>query len=1669
MKAKPKDVSLWLPGFDINEDPAYPELFDDKASPKAFAPTLLEQIKADPVASETSLPSAWRPSLPSPASTAQLLSWPTWSDSTLSNLDSKTAKFEANLKAVAALHSLESFPRVPSAEDREALLRFTGWGGLPEGFNMNGYDLAWVSRAKQLRSALTPERYESALASVNTSHYTEPFVIRWIWQALRRLGFDGGRILEPSSGTGLFLGCMPGDIAQRSNITAVEPDHVPASILKMLYEPLGVDVRAQGFESAQLADSSFDLVVSNVPFGNYQVSDGRNRPYSHFSIHNWFVGRALDLVRPGGLVCFITSTSFLDAHNDAVRALVASQAGLVGAVRLPSGTFSRLGSTDTQADIVILQKGVCGEATSIAWLDLDYVPDSMRHPHCYDEHMRINAWFVAHPDAVMGKISKASNGYAAVPTAVLDDALEPSLNASLGLLPQGAYKALQGPSATATASSTEEVVSAPDGTRLGSFLLHKGRLHVATATGLADIEDKTGATVRRRIVGMCEIRDIARKLLNAQLEDVSDLAIAGMRRDLNASYDRYVKSHGCLTGRANALAFRRDPNYPLLLALEHYDEEKDAASKAAIFHTRTINRIVEPTQAAEPIEALALSMQWRGHPDLGYMAKLLRADEDAVAADLMERGMLFKDPDSSSFETADAYLSGNVKRKLRAAVSAGPTFAMNVQALEKVIPEDLPPSSIEARLGAVWIPAETVEAFIKEVLGIPSAAVRYLAKAGAWSVKYNKWEAERNVTCSQELGTARVNALELVLSALNVQTPTVRDQHPTEDTHVVNKTETLAAREKFGLLKDRFAKWAFDDLSRRERLCRIYNDLFNATRPRVFDGSHMKLPGFSQCFVLHPHQRNAIWRIVQTGNTGLFHAVGAGKTAVMVAATMEMRRLGLANKPVHVVPNHMLEQYTAEFVRLYPCASVLMASKDDLAVERRREFAARIATGNWDAIVMTHSTFELISLSVEYTKRFIKSIIFDLEMAVRASKSDDRSNRIVKQLERMKKTWKVRLERLENQKKKDDFLTWESLGIDSVCYDEAHYGKNLFRHTKMARIAGLPLANSQRAFDLYLKTRYTMSLYGGQHRGVVLATATPVANSMAEIHTFQRYLQPDRLEELGLEQFDAWAATFGETVTALEIAPDGSGYRLNTRFARFINVPDLMTIFGEVADIRTSEMLKLPVPRLKGEKPRTVTCPASASLKEFVASLVKRAEKLKTSKVDPRHDNMLKITNDGRKAALDMRMVDPFAACDPEGKVNACAGEVERIWRSTASFKGAQLVFCDLSTPKDGKEFSVYEDLRDALIYRGLPAEEIAFIHDADTDAQKAVLFRKLREGKVRLALASTSKMGVGTNVQKRLVALHELDCPWRPCDVEQREGRILRQGNECDEVEIIRYVTAGSFDAYSWQTCQTKAKFITQVMSGDKGLRSVEDVELATLSYAEVKALASGNPKVIEKAGVDAEIAKYASLFSVWRDQRYRNESDVAHLPFSIESSEALEVALAADWKEASTVLSQGDLTATVHGKRCVGSEELGHALRTVIMTARSSVLRHLSEERVGNVGDFDLYVHCSSRPDETHLYLKRKAAHDCSPYQTGPALFSSLLATLREIEERLAATRHRLKTYRDRLVALQEELAKPFEHEDRLTTLLGRQRELAKELDLDKDEAGTEVVEATEESLAA
>jgi N12 class adenine-specific DNA methylase len=1668
--------SLWLPGFapDIPTlNPLDTELeFQSFPAALAVSDGIDLNESADNAADAESTefnpaspaPTSWRvgTGIPQPQSLRQ---WPLLTREHLAHPGGAVAKFGSNMAAIDVLRRIEAEQRPATSAERGILLRYTGWGGLPASFNLEATDAAWLARARDLRAQVADEDYEAARASVNNSHYTEVHVIEAMWQAIERFGFSGGRVLEPAAGIGHFIGAMPQSLAQSSQVTAIEIDRLSGRMLTALYAPGGVDVRVAPFEKTSLPDHWFDLVIGNVPFGKYKVADLSNRAYARFTIHNYFFGRALDLVRPGGLVCFITTSYTMDALDDAARQYIGAQAHLLGAIRLPKGAFAGIASTDVQTDILFLRKREPAEAVGSEWLKLSVVPEALRHPHCHERYLQINAWYATHTEFCIGSIRTESNGYEEVPTAVFEGDLVTALPERIALLPTGVYRP-----AVANKGAERTTVPSSAGAKPGSYRLHHGRVHRVEGAEMVDVHDQLYGTQRSRIVGLCAIRDHARALLDAQLRDESDSRITHLRTMLNGCYDRYVARHGCLSTRANALAFRRDPDYPLLLSLEHYDEESDRATKAALFTRRTLARVVEPTIAGEPTEALAASMQWRGRVEPAYMARLLSAPEQAVLDALAEAAQVFLDPADSQWKTADEYLSGNVKEKLKQAVLSGAACRRNIEALEQVQPDDLLPAAIEPRLGAVWIPAVEVETFVQDVLELKDCEVGYSAQAGAWSVRYRDWDARQNVKVTQEFGTSRMNAIELVQCALNVQVPTVRDRDPEADKYIVNPDETLAAREKLGLIKERFALWAFDDATRREKLCRIYNDLFNATRPRQFDGAHLKLPGFSRCFELHPHQKDAIWRVVQSGNTGLFHVVGAGKTAVCVAAGMELRRLGFVNKPCHVVPNHMLAQYTAEFVRLYPNAAVLMAGKEDLEGDRRRELVSRIATGDWDAVVITHSSFERIKVSPQFTERFIKDIIMEIEMAVRAERSNDRGNRIVKQLEAMKKNWAVRLEKLLADKKKDDLLTWEQLGIDCLFVDEAHLHKNLYRFTKMTRVAGLPMTNSERAFDLYLKTRYTMKVHGHAQRGVVFSTATPVANTMAEIHTMMRYLQPRRLEELGLQQFDAWAATFGESVTALEIAPDGSGYRMHTRFARFINVPELMAVFGEVADIRTAEMLKLPVPRLRGDKPRIVACPASKALKAFVQTLVQRAEAIRSGHVKPQDDNMLAITTDGRKAALDFRLVVAQARFDENGKVAACLREVLAIRERSTAFRGAQLVFCDMSSPKGGHAFSVYDDLRTRLIEAGIPEKEIAFVHDAETDTQKATLFKAVREGRIRVLLGSTAKMGIGTNVQTRLCALHHLDAPWRPCDVEQREGRILRQGNECEDVEIFRYVTEGSFDSYMWQTLETKARFIAQVMKGDKGIRSLEDVELAALSYAEVKALASGNPLVIEKAGVDAEVARLSTLFSVWRNQRYANESEVGRLPMMIEAQQR-KVALYAEDVIRIEPQTLQSVVLEVGDRKIAGADAVGEVLRGIVKATKEEVRAGSREveQIVGRFGGFDLGVQAARGEEVPGLYLAGACLYHATPYQTGPALVAALVELLESIPKQQAAGVAQLETRSKRLGDIRLELERPFEHEGRLLDLLTRQRDLLKRLDLDKDEVGSAGLDAEEMKTAA
>jgi N12 class adenine-specific DNA methylase len=1463
------EATLWLPGFSPDDSPhdllaplhtaQVPDLPGVTLTPSSVS----DRFEA--LRSPLSLTTL------SPAGKSSWMSWPLLNAALHATLCGEVSKFEANLAALALLSRLEADDRAPSAEERDVLHRYTGWGGIPQAFNLDQDDRAWRARAESLLTVLG-EDYESARASVVNAHYTEVFVIEAMWAAVRRMGFAGGRILEPSAGVGYFLAGMPPDLAAVSEVTAIEIDHVSSRILARLYGQHGVRTLAIGFEKARLPKDWFDLVISNIPFGNYTVPEERNVPYASFLIHDYFFARALEVTRPGGLVGFITSAGTLDKWDDRARSHLSTCARFLGAIRLPSGTFAQIAHTDVTTDIVFLQKLHEGERTSDEWVGVAEAPLSLCQA---SRRLFVSNWYVQHPDLVIGRLGLKSNGFGPANAAIFEGDLRAALTDRVGRLPEGVYWPRA--SERSMPARREIRVAAPEFVKPGAYCLTTdGRLAVSEGDELRVVEESLPAVVALRIRGLMAIRDAARKLLHCQHVTADDQPLAPYRLALNVAYEAFVNHYGCLHARANRMAFKGDPDLPLLFSLECFDPERGTAEKADIFFRRTVGQVRKVDRCASAEEALVVSLHERGRIDVPLMESLLRRERTQFLPDLADRGLIFLDPETAHWETADAYLSGNVRSKLETAEAAGAAYAHNVAALQAVIPSDLAPAEIDARIGSTWIPSRDYAAFLDHVLECTGCAVAFSAEAGAWNIEVPA-RSERSVAATQTYGTPRILANELFVLALNQMVPTIRDHDPLKDRSVVNSEETIAAREKQHALKEAFRSWVFADPERCARLVRRYNDQFNAIRLRAFDGSWLSLPGFSEVYRLHRHQKDAVWRIVSSGvNTLLAHVVGAGKTLTMICGGMELRRLGMARKPGYVVPNHMLEQFAAEFLRAYPGASLLMASKEDLVGDKRRTLLSRIATGDWDGVLITHASFERIKMSDKAMASFIEARLGEIECALRASRSNQRGNRIVKELERARKIWRAKLEKLSARSKKDDLLTFEELGIDYLFIDEAHYFKNLYRFTKMARVAGLPNVHSERAFDLFVKTRHVMEKQGGRS-GVVFATGTPVSNSMAEMWTMQRYLQPATLCAHQVSQFDAWAGNFGESVTALELSPDGGGYRLNTRFARFVNLPELMTLFREVADIRTADMLKLPVPRFRLE---SVVAKPTGELKAFVATLVARAEAIRSGQVTPNEDNMLAVTNDGRKAALDLRLVDPSSLEAQDGKISQCADRVFGIWRETAAFRGTQVIFCDLGTPTDEGRFSVYRVIRAKLVELGVAGQEIAFIHDYDSDVAKADLFKSVREGRVRVLLGSTLKMGVGTNIQTRLAALHHLDAPWRPADVEQREGRIIRQGNLNEEVRIVRYVTEASFDAYLWQTLETKARFIAQVMCGDSGMRSVEDVELAALSYAEVKALASGNPLVMEKAGVDAEVVKLSLLKSQWDQQRWVNQRESATLP---------------------------------------------------------------------------------------------------------------------------------------------------------------------------------------------
>lgn len=1656
------EVTMWLPGF-APDDP----LPEARCTAEIIAFPLVSQVNdAVPVINEgNSSDIAERvvevdadAPIPKPLRSV----WPALDGSLHAMLRGEVGKFEANLAAIAVLSLLDAENRLPTDEERSILNRYTGWGGLPKAFNPEQDDPAWRARAESLPDLLG-EDYTSAKGSVVNAHYTAVFVIDAIWEAVRRVGFRGGRVLDPSAGTGYFIGAMPKDLAEVSEITAIEIDRLSSRILSRLYGQHGVRTLTVGFEKARLPQDWFDLVISNVPFGNYQVPDDRNVPYANFLIHDYFFGRALEVTRPGGLVAFITSAGTLDKWEDRARRYMASQARLLGAIRLPSGTFSQIANTDVTTDIIFLQKLGAGEKTTDDWISVVEAPYAMCDGY---RRLHVSNWYVQNPDMLIGRMGQKSNGYGLSNAAIFDGDICSALRERIARLPEGVHHPRAARNPEPMGKKQRDIrVAAPEFVKPGAFCLtDDGRLAVSEGQELLVIEGTVSATAAKRIVGMMAIRDAARKLLHVQHLTDDDGRLGSYRMMLNMAYDSFVARHGYLHAKANKLAFKGDPDLPLLLSLENYDPEGGVAEKADVFFRRTVGVVRKVDRCNTPEEALLVSLHERGCVDVALMASLLGQASSAFLPDMADRGLIFLNPETSQWETADAYLAGNVRSKLEMAEAAGGEFVRNVDALKAVVPADLGPGEIDARIGSTWIPARDYAEFLDQLLECEGCTVEFCAEAGAWNIDV-PWQGERSVASTQTFGTGRISAGELFVVTLNQMVPTIRDRDPVTDRYFVNTEETIAAREKQQALKEAFGAWVFADASRCERLVRLYNDQFNSVRLREFDGSGLALPGFSEVFNLHRHQKDAIWRIVSGGvNTLLAHVVGAGKTLTMICGGMELRRLGMASKPCYVVPNHMLEQFAAEFLRAYPGANILMASKDDLVGDKRRTLLSRIATGDWDGVLITHASFERIKMSDEAMTTFIEARVYEIECAIRASKSQKRGNRIVKELERAKKSWLARLEKLAAKSKKDDMLTFEELGVDFLFIDEAHYFKNLYRFTKMTRVAGLPNANSERAFDMFVKTRHVMDKHGGRS-GVVFATGTPVSNSMAEMWTMQRYLQPATLRGNHVAQFDTWAGNFGESVTALELSPDGGGYRMNTRFARFVNLPELMTMFREVADIRTADMLKLPVPRFHLE---TVTAKPTAALKAFVAMLVERAEAIRNGTVSPNEDNMLAVTNDGRKAALDMRLVVAREPEAPDGKVSLCAERIYGIWRDTTAFRGTQAVFCDLSTPTDDGRFSVYHVIRAKLVEMGVPGTEIAFIHDFESDTAKAELFKAVREGRIRVLLGSTLKMGVGTNIQTRLAALHHLDAPWRPSDVEQREGRIIRQGNLNDEVRIVRYVTEASFDAYIWQTLETKARFIAQVMRGDTGMRSAEDVELAALSYAEVKALASGNPLVMEKAGIDAEVAKLSLLKSQWDNQRWSNQRESATLPGRIEKFRQRIEAIDADIADRVDVRGQR-FCMVIDGQRYVDRTEAGNALVRYYVDAKARTRKignwktSTGEIVVGQFAGFDLAVSIpTAAADGPSFLLKKRRAYVAHHSDNPIGMVRVIENVANALEGRLAEVHEDLARAEKRLADILAELAKPFDKEDRLTQLLVRQREINASLDLDKGNAGAMEAEA-------
>ena len=1557
-------------------------------------------------------------------------------------------KFRQNVEAIRTLEKIEGENRIATPEEQEILAKYVGWGGLADAFDETKTN--WASEYQELKSLLSAEEYDSARESTLNAHYTSPVIIKAIYDAMERMGFSKGNILEPAMGIGNFFGMLP-EKMQESRLYGVELDGITGRIARQLYP--NADVKITGFEKTDYPNDFFDVAIGNVPFGQYKVAD-RAYDKHNFLIHDYFFAKALDKVRPGGVVAFVTSKGTMDKKSPEVRKYLAQRAELLGAIRLPNTAFKENAGTEVTSDILFLKK-----RDRVIDIEPDWV-----HLCENEDGIAMNQYFADHPEMIMGKMEMVSGQFGMEATCTPDTTislskqLEKAISHIEGSIDEVEFDELDDELA-------REAIPADPGVKNYSYTIVDERVYYRENSIMKPVD--VSETMEQRMKGMVQIRDCTQELIDYQLNEYPEDMIKSKQAELNELYDAFSKKYGLINSQTNKRAFNQDSSYCLLCSLEKLDDEGNFKGKADMFSKRTIKKAEVVTSVDTASEALAVSLGERARVDLTYMSELTGKSEEEVAKELAR--VIFQNPVTEKWETADEYLSGNVREKLATArvfAENRPEFAINVTALEGVQPKELDASEIEVRIGATWIEPKYIEDFMRETFETPDylfdrnlVGVQYSDVTGQWNVK-GKNADRGNSLVNMTYGTSRANAYRILEDSLNLRDTRIFDtiEEDGKEKRVLNKKETMLASQKQEAIREAFKDWVFRDPERRQTLCAKYNELFNSTRPREYDGSHLKFPGMTPDITLRPHQLNAVAHQLYGDNTLLAHCVGAGKTFEMIAAAMESKRLGLCQKSLFVVPNHLTEQWASDFLRLYPGANILAATKKDFEPANRKKFCSRIATGDYDAVIIGHTQFEKIPLSMERQAAMIERQITEIEMAIEAVKAEKGERYTIKQMEKTKKSLDARLSRLNDTSRKDNVVTFEQLGVDRLFVDESHNYKNLFLYTKMRNVAGIAQTEAQKSSDMFAKCQYMDELTGG--KGIIFATGTPISNSMTELYTNMRYLQYSTLQKLGLGNFDSWAATFGETQTAIELAPEGTGYRAKTRFAKFFNLPELISLFKESADIQTPDMLKLPVPEAEYEN---VVLKPSEYQKEMVQSLADRAEAVRDRKVEPHVDNMLKITNDGRKLALDQRLINDMLPDEDNSKSTTCVDKAFEIWEETKEQKSAQLIFCDLSTPKGDGTFNVYEDICNKLKEKGVPPEEIAFIHDANTEKRKAELFAKVRSGQVRFLLGSTAKMGAGTNVQDRLIALHHLDVPWRPSDIEQQEGRILRQGNMNDKVKIFRYVTEGTFDSYSWQLIENKQKFIGQIMTSKSPVRSCEDIDEAALSYAEVKALATGNPYIKEKMDLDIQVSKLKLLKANHTSQRYRLEDNIAkHYPMQITALKERLEGYRADIQTyaAHKPVDKDAFSMKIGNRTYTDKKEAGAALIDMCRSAKQPNMA----VTIGEYQGFKMSVSFDSFFSKFTISLKGSLSHEveigADPLGNLQRLSNALegmTGKMADVEQKLSNVEHQLETAKVEVTkpfAQEQELAEKLERLAELNTLLNMDEKGDNALDMGDDE---------------